>query len=363
MKGAYAEKPLLVEPSCSKLSRKTQITQSTVFNVRLISWRKSWRGHERPRSTQTIVGLFMSTSSDPKAGLAANLRRHVDHLAGKIGPRHLGQPHKLDAAVEFIERELSSAGYTVGRHPYRVDAHDVVNLISELPGKNRAQEVVILGAHYDTVYATPGADDNASAVAVLIEVARMLRPLMPQRTVRFAAFPCEEPPHFSMDDMGSRVYARQCRDRNDRIIGMLCLEMVGFYSSKPGSQQIPDEIPRALRWAFPCRGNFLVAVGNFRSWRLVWSFRKGFKRAVRFPLYSIALPEAVRAIRLSDNSSFWDQGYPALMLTDTSFLRNPHYHEPSDTPETLDYDRMANVVVGVAGAVAHLARAKATFRL
>lgn len=257
----------------------------------------------------------------------------------------------------FIERELFSAGYAVARLPYQVDAHEVVNLVSELPGKHCAQEIVVVGAHYDTVESTPGADDNASAVAVLMEVARMLRPLTPQRTVRFAAFPCEEPPHFSMDGMGSQVYARQCRERNDRIVGMLCLEMVGFYSSMPGSQRIPDEIPRALRWAFPRRGNFLAAVGNLRSWRLVWNFHRGFKRAVRFPLYSIALPEAVHAIRFSDNSSFWDQGYPALMLTDTSFLRNPHYHQASDTPETLDYDRMANVAIGVAGAVAHLARA------
>jgi Zn-dependent M28 family amino/carboxypeptidase len=295
------------------------------------------------------------------AGLATNLRRHVDRLAGSIGPRHLGRPRALNAALVLIERELSSTGYTVRRLPYRVRGHEAVNLLAELPGADRAREVVILGAHYDTVETTPGADDNASAVAVLLEVARMLRPLKPQRTVRFVAFPCEEPPHFWTGEMGSQVYARQCREGNDRIVGMLCLEMVGFYSSQPNSQSIPEEIPRALRWALPHRGNFLAAVGNFRSWRLVWAFRRGFKRAVRFPLYSIALPEAVHAIRFSDNSSFWDQGYPALMLTDTSFLRNPHYHQSSDTPETLDYDRMAHVAMGVTGAVAHLARAKATF--
>ena len=218
---------------------------------------------------------------------------------------------------------------------------------------------MILGAHYDTVPTTPGADDNASAVAVLLEVARQLKPLQPQRTVRFLAFPCEEPPHFAIGEMGSQVYARQCRERHERIVGMLCLEMVGFYCDEPGRQQVPEQIPRALRWVFPRRGDFLCAVGNLRSWRLVWAFRRGFKRAVGFPLFSIALPEAVHAIRLSDNSSFWDQGYPALMLTDTSFLRNPHYHLSSDTPDTLDYDRMAQVTLGVAGAVAHLARATA----
>jgi hypothetical protein len=299
----------------------------------------------------------MSTTPTPTTDLAGRLHWHVDRLAGLIGPRHLGQPRALHAAATLIERELASSGHAVQRLPYELPAGEVVNLLAELPGTDLAGEVVILGAHYDTVETTPGADDNASAVAVLLEVARLLRPLEPRRTVRFLAFPCEEPPHFSLGEMGSQVYARQCRVRNDRIVGMLCLEMVGFYSCERGSQQIPDEIPRLLRWAFPKRGNFLAAVGNLRSWKLAWAFRRGFKRGTRFPLYSVVLPEVVRAIRLSDNSSFWDQGYPALMLTDTSFLRNPHYHQASDTPETLDYDRMALVTRGVAGAVAHLARA------
>jgi hypothetical protein len=143
--------------------------------------------------------------------------------------------------------------------------------------------------------------------------------------------------------------------RNEKIRGMLCLEMVGYFSTEPGSQQIPPGIPRAIHWAFPKRGNFLAAVGNMRSWRLLWQFRRGFKRAVRFPLFSIALPESISEIRLSDNSSFWDQGYPALMLTDTSFLRNPNYHLASYTPETLNYERMAKVTVGVAGAVRTIA--------
>jgi hypothetical protein len=137
---------------------------------------------------------------------------------------------------------------------------------------------------------------------------------------------------------------------------MLCLEMVGYFTTEPGTQQIPPGIPRVFHRFLPNRGDFLAAVGNLRSWRLVWQFRRGFKRAVRFPLFSIALPESIQEIRLSDNSSFWDQGYPALMLTDTSFLRNPHYHAETDTPDTLDYDRMAQVTLGVAGAVRHIAR-------
>ncbi|HEV3417366.1 MAG TPA: M28 family peptidase, partial [Pirellulales bacterium] len=224
-------------------------------------------------------------------------------------------------------------------------------------GTKRHDEIVILGAHYDTVWMTPGADDNASAVAVLIEAARLLRGTTLRRTARFVAFTCEEPPHFHLETMGSQVYARACRERHERIMGMLCLEMVGYFTAE-ARQALPPAIPKRLRWLFPRRGDFLAAVGNLRSWRLAWSFRRGFKRAVRFPLFSIVFPESVHEIRLSDNSSFWDQGYPALMLTDTSFLRNPHYHQPTDTPETLDYDRMAQVTLGVAGAMRRLCRSK-----
>jgi len=288
--------------------------------------------------------------------LSDRLRTHVERLAGLIGPRHLGRQPALQAAATLVERELAEIGDSVERQSYHAHEHEVANLVVERRGTNRPDQIVILGAHFDTVDSTPGADDNASAVAVLIEAARLLAGRSAKRTIRFVAFTCEEFPHFATDTMGSQVYARQCRRLGENIIGMLCLEMVGYFNDAPNSQRIPDGIPRFLRPAFPYRGNFLAAVGNLRSIRLGWTFRRGFKRAVRFPLYSISLPEKISAIRLSDNSSFWDQGYPALMLTDTSFLRNPHYHEPSDTPATLDYDRLARVTLGVAGGVAGLAK-------
>jgi Zn-dependent M28 family amino/carboxypeptidase len=295
----------------------------------------------------------MRAETDP--ALVERLAQHVDRLAGLIGPRHLGKPAAFSAAAELVERELADAGYSVVREAYQAHGHDVANLVAELPGGKRKDEVVIVGAHYDTVESTPGADDNASGVAVLIEVARTMRHRRPARTVRFVGFACEEPPHFYTGEMGSQVHARLCRARGERIRGMLCLEMVGYYLAEPGCQQVPESIPRSLHKAFPRRGNFLAAVGNLRSWRLLWRFRRGFKRAVRFPLFSIVLPEKIAEIRLSDNSSFWDQGYAALMLTDTSFLRNPHYHLPSDTPETLDYERMAQVTTGIVGAVRAIA--------
>jgi Zn-dependent M28 family amino/carboxypeptidase len=285
---------------------------------------------------------------------AQRLWTHVDRLAGIIGPRHLGLPKQLTAAASLIEREFTGLDYPVVRQTYPVNGQEAVNLIAQLDGRNRANEIVVLGAHYDTVAETPGADDNASAVAVLLEVARLLRRSSPSRTIRFVAFTCEEPPHFYTTSMGSQVYARQCRINGERIVGMICLEMLGYYSNTPGSQGFPHQLPRCIRWAFPSRGNFLAAVSNLRSWRLGLTFRRGFKRAARFPLYSIALPERPSFIRLSDNSSFWDQGFPALMITDTSFLRNPHYDMPTDLPETLDYECMSRVTYGVAGGLARL---------
>jgi Zn-dependent M28 family amino/carboxypeptidase len=289
--------------------------------------------------------------------LEKRLHTHVDRLAGLIGPRHLGRPGSMESTAELIEREFTMMGDAVGRQTYDADGHSVANLVIERRGTTRPDEVIILGAHYDTVPETPGADDNASAVAVLIEAARLLRGTNCERTIRFVAFACEEPPHFYTDTMGSQVYADQCRRRNENVIGMLCLEMVGYFTDEAKSQSVPREIPRVLRWAFPRRGNFLAAVGNLRSVRLGWDFRRGFKRTVRFPLYSVSLPEAVHSIRLSDNGSFWDHGFPALMITDTSFLRNPHYHQLTDTPDTLDYTRMASVTIGVAGGLARLAKA------
>ncbi|MCG3128298.1 MAG: hypothetical protein CHACPFDD_03180 [Phycisphaerae bacterium] len=292
------------------------------------------------------------------APLQDRLYSHVDRLAGLIGPRHLGRPDAIAATLKLIEREFAALGDYVAHESYAVDGKtSATNVIVERTGTTQPEQIVILGAHYDTVPETPGADDNASAVAVLIEVARLLQSIAHRRTIRFVAFACEEPPHFYTQTMGSDVHARGCRQRGERVVGMLCLEMVGYYSREPHSQRRPPGIPRLFSWLVPSRGDFLAAVGNLRSWRLCWRFRRGFRRAARFPLFSIVLPEAVREIRLSDNGSFWDYGYPALMLTDTSFLRNPNYHLPTDTPATLDYESMARVARGVAGGLSAVAGA------
>ena len=287
--------------------------------------------------------------------IEANLRLHVDRLAGLIGPRTLSKPKTIEATIGYIEDQWTEMGFENDRECYDAIGDEATNLIIERPGSKRADEVILLGAHYDTVFSTPGADDNASAVAVLLEISRLLRDHTGKRTARYAAFACEEPPYFNMDLMGSQHHARRSRQRGDNIVGMLCLEMVGYYSLVKGSQAIPPDIPKWLHRFFPQRGNFLAAVGNIPSWKLNWQFRRGFKRGTRrMPLFSICLPEKIHEIRLSDNSSFWDQGYPALMLTDTSYLRNPNYHQSTDTPETLDYPRMTEVTLGFAAAMRRL---------
>ena len=286
--------------------------------------------------------------------IETNLRLHVDRLASLIGPRTLQRPNTIKATIGYIRGQWSEMGYSIAEETYDALGNVATNLIVEQPGNKRSDDIVLLGAHYDTVSTTPGADDNASAVAVLLEVSRLLKDHAGSRTVRYVAFACEEAPYFNLNSMGSQHNARESRKRGDKIVGMLCLEMVGYFRDEVGSQGVPPTIPKFLHRLFPNRGNFLAAVGNLASWKLAWSFRRGFKRGTRLPLFSIVLPEKIHEIRLSDNNSYWDQDYPALMLTDTSFLRNPHYHLASDLPETLDYQRMTEVTHGVAAAIKRL---------
>jgi len=223
-----------------------------------------------------------------KNQIESNLRLHVDRLAGLIGPRYLQKPKTIQATIGYIEGQWAAMGYQSSRECYDALGDQATNLIVEQSGTKRADEIILLGAHYDTVYCTPGADDNASAVAVMLEVSRLLCEYRGKRTIRYVAFACEEPPYFHLDVMGSQHHARQSRLRGDKILGMLCLEMVGYYTSADHSQIVPPRIPRWLRRFLPHRGDFLAAVGNIASWKLCWRFRRGFKRGSKsMPLFSI----------------------------------------------------------------------------
>ena len=297
----------------------------------------------------------MLPEKDP-THLEGQLKKHVEELAGRIGIRHDSDPSSIEAAVTYLKEAWGSFGFEVEEQPYTTAAMDARNLVVEWPGNSRPDEVVVIGAHYDTVRYTPGADDNASAVATLLEVSRLLAGKAFTRTIRFVAFANEEPPHFTTGTMGSRVYANRCKELHEDIRAMVCLEMLGYYSDAEDSQAYPDEVPTLLRKTLPTRGNFLAAVSDLRTAGALRTFSRGFKSASSLKLVSTPLPGPLaQELWLSDHGPFWDRGYKALMLTDTSWFRNPNYHEASDLPDTLDYARLTQATLGVAQGVRRLA--------
>jgi Zn-dependent M28 family amino/carboxypeptidase len=294
---------------------------------------------------------------DPKQAVPQacehRLRRHVAVLAGDIGERNIWRPKALHAAAAYIRNEFLSLGYDVAAQAYDVGGIRCENLEVTVPGTTRPGEIIVAGAHYDTVVGSPGADDNASGVAAVIEIARALRPLSLQRTVRLVAFVNEEPPFFYSGEMGSELYAQAARRRGDDIRVMFSLEMLGCYSDEPGSQSYPP----FLRWFFPDRANFIGFVSNLRSRRALDEAVRAFRANSDFPVEGLASPPFVPGVSWSDQRSFWRAGYRAVMVTDTAYLRYPHYHLASDTPDRLRYPEMARVVAGLARTIASLADA------
>ncbi|MGC4073129.1 MAG: M20/M25/M40 family metallo-hydrolase [Nibricoccus sp.] len=245
-------------------------------------------------------------------------------------------------------------GYTVQRQEYPVGGVVCANLVVERTGTKSPAEVVVIGAHYDSVPQTPGADDNASGVAALLALAEKWSKAAPERTVRFVAFTNEEPIYFQTELMGSRVYAKACKARGDRIAAMLSLETMGYFSDEKGSQKYP--FPLSL--VYPSRGNFIAVVGNRESKALVKRVRKTFERAKVIPVESASLPGGLQGVGWSDHWSFWQEGYPAVMITDTAPFRNPNYHKPTDTVPTLDYVRLGAAVRGLETVLSDLSAAE-----
>ena len=284
--------------------------------------------------------------------LKTNLIRHVSYLAAEIGERNVIAYEPLQKTAQYIEDNFKKFGYEVKSQEYVVQMRKVRNLIAEIPGSARANEIVVIGAHDDTVDDWPGADDNSSGVTALLELARILKDSHPARTVRFVAFVNEEPPWFQTDDMGSLVYAEQARKLKENIVAAISIETIGMYSDLKGSQQYPS----GFKWLYPSKGNFILFIGNLGSRALVRDAVRSFRASVKFPSEGSAVPTAVPGVGWSDHWSFWQQGYPAIMVTDTAPFRNPNYHQPTDKPDTLDYDRMARVVHGLVGVVSDLGK-------
>jgi Zn-dependent M28 family amino/carboxypeptidase len=285
--------------------------------------------------------------------LESRLRRHVERLADEIGERHVLRPEALHAAERYIGETLRALGYEVSRQAYEAQGVDSANLEVSIAGSGAASEIVLAGAHYDTVPGSPGADDNASGVAAILELARLLRSAKPARTIRLVAFVNEEPPFFFWGEMGSKVYAKAARARGDDIRVMLSLEMLGCYSDEKGSQGYPP----LLKYFYPAQGNYVAFVSNVRSRHALRGVFDAFRASSDFPAEKLAAPALVPGIGWSDQLSFWREGYPAAMVTDTAFHRYRHYHQPTDTPEKLDYARMAQVVEGLARTLGSLAGA------
>lgn len=285
--------------------------------------------------------------------LASRLRADVSALVGERGDRSQRSAGTLDRAAVVIEASLRASGYEVTRLPYTSEGVTVANLEAALAGGARAREVVVVGAHYDTAASGPGADDNASGVAAMLAVARALAEgkHAPARTVRFVAFVNEEPPYFWNAEMGSLVYAKACKARGDDVVAMLSLETLGYYRDEPGSQKYPP----VVSWFYPDRGDFIAFVGDLSSRGLVRDATRTFRSAAAFPSEGAAMPSFVTGVGWSDQWSFWQVGYPGVMVTDTAPFRNPHYHQPTDLPDTLDYPRLARVTEGLVAVVKKLA--------
>ena len=269
------------------------------------------------------------------------LREHVKALAVDIGPRTPLNRDSLVRAANYIHSVFDEAGLFVREQDYQYYEQRVTNVLAVVPATSGASAYYGVGAHYDTVPDTPGADDNASAVAVMLELARRLQQARLKAPVLFAAFTLEEPPAYLTGHQGSRIFVRRCQSNGDRVLGAIILEMVGYTAPR-------QHYPYLARWpGYPAEGDFIGIIGNWRSLRFGRSVLRGFRKNIDLPVESLFLPFNGRLLpetRMSDHASFWDAGLPALMVTDTAFFRNPNYHLPSDTIDTLDFTFMAELV-------------------
>jgi Zn-dependent M28 family amino/carboxypeptidase len=279
-----------------------------------------------------------------------NLRQHVYHLAQHIGERNVHYPERLQASEEYLRAVWQQQGYAVRTQEYAVDDIRCANLEVSRRGTLYPDSIILLGAHYDTVRGSPGANDNGSGVAVLLELARAFRDDNPGHTLRLVAFVNEEMPFFYTDRQGSRVYAKAAHRHGDDIRLMLSLETMGYYRDEPRTQGYPP----LFRFFYPDRGDFITFVSNFRSRGAMRRLAREFRAVSEFPLQHVATFAFVPGVAWSDHLSFWREGYRAIMVTDTAFYRYPFYHSPQDNPDKLDYRRLAQVTRGLHHALSNM---------
>jgi Zn-dependent M28 family amino/carboxypeptidase len=288
--------------------------------------------------------------SEDLSRLSERLESHVFHLSETIGERSAGQPIRLNETADYIEQQFESFGYIPTSRVFGDE--NFRNVEVNLYGRDRREEIIVIGAHYDTRWLTPGADDNASGIAGLLEIARSLRNKRYSRTIRFIAFANEEVPRYKQDEMGSMYSAKRSYSKTELVIGMISLEMIGFYSDEPGSQRYPD----LLQNFYPDKGNFISFVSNLASRDFQLRVIANFRDLELFPSEGLVAPQWIeRDIRRSDHASYWYYDFPAIMVTDTAFLRNRNYHTATDKFDTLNYNSMARVVSGLTTTLERLA--------
>ncbi len=280
---------------------------------------------------------------DTDHATAKRYEAHVTELCKNPAGRNFIEKKGLDAARKYIAGQFESSGYQVKFHEYQLNGDAVANIEVELTGTSHPKEIIIVGAHYDAVPGAPGANDNGSGVAAILELADLFKDKSFQRTVRFLAFVNEEPPNSMTGNMGSYVYAKKVAKDKENIIAMFSLETIGYFSDETGSQHYPP----FFNLFYPKKGNFIAFVSNLSSRGLVSKSIQSFRAHSTFPSEGIAAPAFIPGISWSDHWSFWQHGYPAIMITDTAPYRYPAYHTSEDTPEKVDYEKMVYVVKGI----------------
>jgi hypothetical protein len=295
--------------------------------------------------------LSRATPNSERSVDPSRLEAHVRKLSIELTSRDAGNTENLDRAAAYIKDEFSQTTAFVSEQAYRVQGRSYRNVIAHFGPES--EERIIVGAHYDTAGPLPGADDNASGVAGLLELARLLALQPPPLRVELVAFSLEEPPYFRTTAMGSSVHATSLRQQKVRVRAMFSLEMIGCFLDAPNTQHFPVG---ALSAFYPSTGNFIAVVGRLNEGLLVRRTKAAMRNAAPLPVYSINAPQFVPGVDFSDQFSYWHAGYSALMITDTAFYRNRNYHTAQDTAEKLDYKRMAMVVEGVYAAVSELAK-------
>ncbi|MFS8979758.1 M28 family peptidase [Cupriavidus necator] len=294
----------------------------------------------------------LPTMSTDELGLSARLREHVLNLA--TAEHNVQKYAELEAAAQYIERTLAAEGYVVSRQEYDALGKKVRNLIVTVPSRTLpGKRIIVVGAHYDSAIGSPGANDNGSGVASILELAKRLKDAgaTAQSDIVFALYTNEEEPFFRTKLMGSSVHVRSLKEKRENVIAMFSLETMGYYSDVKGSQKYPSP----LKAFYPEQGNFIGFVGNVGSLGLVRKVTRLFRKHAAFPSEGIAGPRVIPGIDWSDHAPFMDQGYPSLMVTDTAPYRYPYYHSEQDTIDKIDFDKLAQVVVGLEAVVRDLA--------